>query len=61
MNILGQNFFSPKIEISRCAGIVYDRTPETEIGCRPGGGIDAHMAHGATDHNAFDTVVFKTI
>ena len=61
MNILGQDLFLAEVEISRCAGIMYDRTSETEIGSRPGRRIDAHVTHGAADHNALDPGAFERI
>ena len=59
VDILSQYRFLFKIEIARCAGIVYDRAPETEIGSCPGRCIDAHMTHGTADHNVFNAGAFK--
>jgi len=61
MNILSQYLFPPKIKISSGAGIMDDGARETEISCCPGRCVNAHMAHGTTDHHIFNSGVFKPI
>ena len=61
MNLCSRYGFAGKLQIAGGTGICHDRASETKIRCRPGRGIYAHMAHGATDDHLIDFCAFELI
>jgi hypothetical protein len=59
MDLPGCNGLAFKLKIARSAGIGNDHALKPQIKGGPGGGIDAHVAHGAADYYPPNLIFFK--
>ena len=61
MNMCSGNRHAVEINFAGCACVVQDRYIIAEVGSCASGCCDAHVAHGAYDHDILDALVFKDL